>query len=357
MSAPGTKTPRTLALRMPLPRGGAASELLSLRSVLVCAALAVLTAAATFAALMLGEVTHTPAEVAETLFGGGSGSAELFIVQWRLPRAVSAAVFGAMLGMSGALFQCITRNPLGSPDVIGFTAGASVGGVAVVAFVGSGYYLIAGGALTGGFAVAAIIVLLARGGGVAGFRLVIAGIAVSAMLASLETWFVLSAELELAQVAALWSTGSLNGSSFSYGGPALIAGVILLLVTGLGLGRRLSLLDLGEDVSASLGASPERTRLLAIAAGVLLVGLVTAAAGPIAFVALAAPHIGRRLAGSAGTALAPSAFAGALLLSTADLAGQHAIPGQSYPVGLVTVAVGGVYLITLIVRENRKGTL
>ncbi|KOX07929.1 hypothetical protein ADL05_28050 [Nocardiopsis sp. NRRL B-16309] len=334
-----------------------ASGRVGVRAVLVCAGLVAATGAVVFASLMLGAVVYTPAEVALALFGDAPGSAELFVVEWRLPRALAAVVFGAMLGVAGALFQCVTRNPLGSPDIIGFTAGSSAGGVAVVAFVGSGYLLVAGGALMGGLAVAAIVLLLSRGGGVAGFRLVIVGIGLSAMLASLETWFVLTADLDLAQVAALWGVGSLNATSFEYTGTAMVAGLVALLATGAALGRRLGLLDLGEDVSASLGASPSHTRLGAVVAGVVLVAVVTAAAGPIAFVALAAPHIGRRLAGSTGVSLGPAACAGALMLASADLAAQHAVPEHSFPVGVATVAVGGVYLVTLLIHENRKGTL
>jgi len=351
-----------LVLRMRLPgsrrnRPRTLSGRLATREMLVWSALAALTAAVSFLALMLGEIDYSPAQVVQALLGGGSPAAELFVVQFRLPRAVCAVVFGAMLGVAGALFQGITRNPLGSPDIIGFTASASAGGVAMLAFVGSGYYLVAAGALGGGFVVAGLIVLLSRGGGVAGFRLVIAGIAISAMLASLQTWLVLSADLELAQVAALWSTGTLNGASFGYAGPALLGGVLTLLLAIPVLGPRLGMLDLGDDAAAALGLAPGRTRLLAIVTGVVLVALATSAAGPIAFVALAAPHVGRRLAGTAGTSLASSACAGAMVLASADLAAQHAVPGQSYPVGLVTVAVGGLYLISLIVQENRKGSL
>ncbi|MBE3000807.1 iron chelate uptake ABC transporter family permease subunit [Nocardiopsis sp. HNM0947] len=327
------------------------------RTVLVCAALLLATAAVTFAALLLGAVVHTPAEVVRALAGDAPPSVELFVVQWRLPRALAAVVFGALLGVAGALFQSITRNPLGSPDIIGFTAGSSAGGVAVLAFVGSSYLLVAAGALTGGLVVAAIVLLLSRGGGVAGFRLVIVGIGLSAMLTSLETWVVLTADIEQAQIAALWGAGSLNAVSFGYTGPAMVIGLVALIVTGVLLDRRLTLLELGEDVSASLGSDPGRTRLAAVLAGVVLVAVVTAAAGPISFVALAAPHVGRRLAGATGVCLAPAACTGALMLASADLAAQHAIPGHSFPVGVATVAVGGLYLVTLLIRENRKGAL
>ncbi|WP_155989237.1 iron chelate uptake ABC transporter family permease subunit [Nocardiopsis sp. CNT312] len=327
------------------------------RTVLVCAGLVSGTALVTLAALMLGSVVHTPAEVAGALFGDAAPAVELFVVEWRLPRAVAAAVFGAVLGVAGAIFQTVTRNPLGSPDIIGFTAGASAGGVAALAFVGSSFVTVAGGALTGGLLVALIVLALSRGGGVAGFRLVIVGIGLSAVLASLETWFLLVADLEVARAAALWGVGSLNGTSFEYTGPAMAAGLAAMLAAGVLLERRLGLLDLGEDMSASLGERASRTRLLAIGAGVLLIAIATAAAGPITFVALAAPHVGRRLAGSTGASLAPAACAGAFILSSADLAAQHAVPDKSFPVGVATVAVGGLYLITLLVRENRKGTL
>ncbi|MEV2275282.1 iron chelate uptake ABC transporter family permease subunit [Nocardiopsis sp. NPDC049922] len=327
------------------------------RTLLVCAGLLAMTAAVTLAALMLGTVVYSPGEVVRALFGEAEASAELFVVQWRLPRAVAAAVFGAALGVAGAYFQSVTRNPLGSPDIIGFSAGASAGGVAVVAYVGSGFALVAGGALLGGFAVAAIVLLLSRGGGVAGFRLIIVGIGLSAMLASLEAWFMLSADLAIAQAAALWGVGTLNGTSFEYTGPAMVIALVATLVSGVLLQRRLGLHDLGEDLSASLGVRASHTRLMAVVAGVLLVAVVIAAAGPIAFVALAAPHVGRGLAGSTGASLAPAACAGALILASADLAAQHAVPGHSFPVGVATVAVGGLYLVTLLVRENRKGTL
>ncbi|MFA3875747.1 FecCD family ABC transporter permease [Streptomyces sp. MMCC 100] len=327
------------------------------RSVAVCTALFALTAGVTLAALMLGKVNYSPVEVFRTLTGDGTRVSELFVTQWRLPRAVAAVVLGAMLGVAGALFQCITRNPLGSPDIIGFTAGASAGGVAVITFVGSGFAAVSGGALAGGLVVTLLVVLLSRGGGTAGFRLVIVGIGLNAMLVALETYLYLVADSDISQVAAVWGAGSLNAVSFSHTGPALVVGAVATLVVCAGLQRALPLFDLGEDVATALGVRPARLRLLLVLGGVVLVAVVTAAAGPISFVALAAPHVGRRLAGASGTALAPAACAGALILASADLVAQHAVPGVSLPVGVVTVAVGGLYLLTLLVRENRKGTL
>ncbi|WP_226354304.1 iron chelate uptake ABC transporter family permease subunit [Pseudonocardia sp. ICBG601] len=344
---------RVVAVRV----GPAVSGRMTVRSALVCATLVLLTVVVTGLALSLGQIVFSPAEVLSALAGQAPGRVELFVVEWRLPRAVAAVVFGAMLGVAGALFQTITRNPLGSPDIIGFTAGSSLAGTAAIVLVGSGFAVVAGGALVGGFAVAAAMVLLSRGGGAAGFRLVIAGIALNAMLVSTERWLVLVADLDDALAAGLWNAGTLNGTDFAFVGWALVLGGIAMALAVVLLGARLDLFDMGEDTSSALGGGPRRTRLYAIGAGVLLVALVTAAAGPIQFVALAAPHIGRRLAGSSGNALVPAACAGALLLAAADLAAQHLVPGQSYPVGVVTLVGGGLYLITLIVRENRKAAL
>lgn len=260
----------------------------------------------TVVALMLGEVIFSPVEVYQALTGNGSGSAELFVVKWRLPRAVAAAVFGAMLGLAGALFQVVTRNPLGSPDIIGFTAGASAGGVFMIAFVSSSYLAVTGGALAGGLVVALAVLVFSRGGGLSGFRLVIVGITMSATLNSLQTWLVLTANLDVALVAAVWGAGSLNGTSWGYTGPAMAAGALLMIVICVWLSRPVGLLELGEDTSAALGSAPARTRLLAIVAGVALVAIATAATGPIAFVALAAPHVGRRVTGASGSALVAS---------------------------------------------------
>lgn len=276
------RPPRQLTLRV-----GRFSARVSLTTLLVCLVQLVLALLVTLLALMHGQREYSAAEVWQTLLGQGSASMHLFIVEWRLPRAVAALLFGAMLGGAGAIFQTITRNPLGSPDIIGFTAGAYTGGIATILLVGSGYYLVSAGALLGGFATAVVVFLLAT----------------------------------------------------------------------IGVARPLAQLDLGEDQDHNLGARPELTRVLAMVVGVGLVAVPTAAAGPIAFIALAAPQIGRRLAGSPGTPIVPAMCTGALLLAAADYAAQHLTLGLKPPVGLVTVCIGGLYLIWLVLRENWKGTL
>ncbi|MEU8765821.1 iron chelate uptake ABC transporter family permease subunit [Streptomyces griseus] len=122
----------------------------------------------------------------------------------------------------------------------------------------------------------------------------------------------------------------------------------------LACGPALRRLELGDDTAAALGTRTERVRLVLVVLGVALIALVTAAAGPIAFIALAAPQIARRITRSASVALLPSAVLGGFLLALADLAGQRLFAPVQLPVGIVTVSIGGLYLVWLLVREARR---
>lgn len=267
------------------------------------------------------------------------------VLQWRLPRIVFALLFGAALGMSGAIFQALIRNPLGSPDLIGFSSGAHTGALVTLIVLQGGHFQVALGAIAGGLASAALVWLLARGQGLQGLRLVLIGIGFSALLAAFNTWLSLHAQLDAAMNAALWGAGSLNGLGWQKGLPAAaIAG--LALIAALGLQRRLNLLELGDASAASLGLDTPRLRRQLLLLGVVLSAAATAACGPISFIALCAPSIARRLRGG----LASSAGLGALLLLAADLLAQHAFAPRQLPAGLVTGCVGGIYLLVLLRR-------
>ncbi len=170
------------------------------------------------------------------------------VTEWRLPRALAAVAFGAALGASGALFQSVTRNPLASPDIIGFSTGSHTGALIVIVLIGGSYLQVAGGALAGGMATATLVYLLAWRNGVKGFRLIIVGIAVSAALGSFNIWLMLTADLEVALSAAVWGTGSLSAVSWDQTviGSAI---VVLLLVGTSTLTRGLRQLELGDDVA------------------------------------------------------------------------------------------------------------
>lgn len=323
------------------------------RTALVCAILTMLTVVATVWAIMLGAYPVSLPQIwAAVVNDPDAGFARTVVVDWRAPRAVAALIFGAALGASGAVFQSLTRNPLASPDIIGFSAGAYTGALIVIILIHGTYLQLAAGAIIGGIITAALVYLLAWRRGVQGFRLIIVGIGVSAMLGSFNMWLMLNAKLEVAMSAAVWGAGSLNGTSWDqvlYG--SILVLVILIAMAALTPG--LQQLELGDDAAKATGVRAEPLRLTIMVLGVALVGVVTAAAGPISFIALAAPQIARRITRSPGVPVAASAVTGALLLVAADLIAQHALP-VALPVGVVTVVIGGGYLVWLIVHEVRR---
>jgi iron complex transport system permease protein len=329
------------------------SARMSVRPLAVSVLLVLAALAVGVLALGTGEFTLTPGEVLRALAGEGTRAARLVVVEWRLPRVLLALLIGVALGLAGAVFQALTRNPLGSPDVIGFNMGAYTGVLVVTVFVGNGYYPVAGGALVGGLGTAVVVYLLAFKRGVQGFRLIIVGIAISAMLTSVNQWFITKVDLQAAFAAALWGQGSLNGLGWAQVAPvAAVVGVLCLVL--IAYGPRLALLEMGEDAAAALGVRVEATRLAYLLIGVALTAVATAAAGPISFVALAAPQLARRLTRTPGIALVPSAAMGAFLLMLSDWLAQRAFAPTQLPVGIVTVSVGGIYFDWLLVRQARR---
>lgn len=333
--------------------GGRISGRFDVRTVVVLVALAALALGVGLVALGVGDYAVSVPDVVRALVGETTSVVRMVVVDWRLPRVLLALLLGAALGVSGAIFQSITRNPLGSPDIIGFNTGAYTGALVVILLLGGSYYDIAAGAMVGGLVTAGLVYALAFRGGVQGFRLIIVGIGTSAVLASVNTWLIIKADLELAMSAAAWGAGSLNGSSWAQVGPVTIALGVLLPALVL-LGRRTGILEMGDDAAQALGIRTEPTRLAMLVVGVALTALVTAAAGPIAFISLAAPQLARRLTRSASVAMAPSAVLGALLLVVSDLAAQRAFAPTQLPVGVVTVSIGGCYLVWLLAREARR---
>ena len=317
--------------------------------------MALLLAAATCAlavvALTLGDYPLTVPQVLGA-FAGSGGFETTVVLEWRLPRVTAAVLFGAALALSGALFQTLTRNPLGSPDLIGFATGSYTGVIIVTVVLGTNVVTTTAGALLGGFATAILVYLLAYRRGIQGFRLIVVGIGVTATLHAVNTWLLLRAQDEVAMGAAIWGTGSLSLTSWADVAPA--AGV--LLVTAplvVRANRPLRQLELGDDAAAAHGVRVEPARLAIIGLGILLIALVTAVTGPIAFVALAAPQIARRLGAGPGIPLSHAAPTGAFLLLGADLVAQY-VPPNPVPVGVVTVVLGGVYLLSLLIREARR---
>ena len=288
--------------------------------------------------LRSGAVTLETSQVFAALMGDAPRSMTMVVTEWRLPRVLMALLIGAALGVSGAIFQSLMRNPLGSPDVMGFNTGAWSGVLA---------------AMVGGIITSLLVWLLAWRNGIDTFRLIIIGIGVRAMLVAFNTWLLLKASLETALTAGLWNAGSLNGLTWAKTSPSAPI-IILMLIAAALLVRRMRLLEMGDDTACALGVSVERSRLLMMLVAVVLTAAATALAGPISFIALVAPHIARRISGTARWGLTQAALCGALLLLAADLCAQQLFMPYQLPVGVVTVSLGGIYLIVLLIQESRK---
>lgn len=303
-------------------------------------------------ALALGDFPITFADIRAVVLGQAEPLIRTVILEWRLPRALAALVFGAALAVSGAIFQTMTRNPLASPDIMGLANGSYTGMIVSLLFLGPQWHLLVGGALFGGLMAAAVIYLLALRDGLQGFRFIMIGIGVSAMLASANTWLLLRIDLDVALMATAWGAGTLNGMSAAVLWPTGIC-ILALLCCVPAITGPLRQLSLGDDAAASSGAHVKRARIAAIAIAVGLVSAVTAVAGPIAFIALSAPQITRRLARNAEVPMLATALVGGVLLLASDIVAQHVIP-VPIPVGVVTVVLGGMYLVWLLIREARR---
>lgn len=336
------------AIAIRLPR---ISVVMSVRSLTVCSTLAAFTVFLALVSLTLGTHRVPLGDVIAAFAGTASKQTHMLVVGWRLPRALFAIACGIALAISGAIFQSLTRNPLGSPDIIGFSSGSYTGAIVVMLLLGSTRYLdIAAGAIVGGIVTAAAVYLLATvRGSVQSFRLIIMGIGVAALLSSLNSALLLSTSVDTAMLAAVWAAGSFNALGHDQLWP--MAAILLILITAVALlAPGLRQLELGDDAAYSLGLRANRLRALAVVVGVALTALVTATAGPISFVALAAPQIARRLVRGTGLLLGPSALTGAFCLLISDILAQRI----GTPVGVVTVSLGGAYLAWLLISEFRR---
>ncbi|WP_182085395.1 iron chelate uptake ABC transporter family permease subunit [Aureimonas sp. ME7] len=307
--------------------------------------------------LMLGEVMLSPVDLARGLVTG-EGPAALTIRVIRGPRALAALGAGAALGLSGAIFQTLLRNPLASPDIMGFTSGA---GLAVVVAVAFGLVLplplVAAG---GGLATAALVVALShrRGQALAPLTLILVGLGVGFTASAFASFLVLRLPVAEASEAQRWVSGSLAARRWSDVAQVwgIGAGLALLLAAQL---QGMKLLELGRDLATGLGLRAERALWGLVATGVLLAAAGVAVAGPIPFVALMAPPIGAMLTGARtpGARFAAAAGTGAAIVTLADLLARIAIPGIQLPVGVATGLLGAPYLLWRLSREMEGGRL
>ncbi|QWF80625.1 FecCD family ABC transporter permease [Amycolatopsis sp. CA-230715] len=321
------------------------------RSLFSIAALVLVMLAVGVLSIGTGEFQLSFGDVLKTLAGNGT-KAQYLVVTDRLPRALVGVLVGAALGLAGSVFQTLTRNPLGSPDIIGFTTGSATGGVATILVLGGSPVLIAGGALVGGLLTAGVVALFAAPRGLQSSRIVLLGIALSAVLAGINSYLLSRATTDGAGQATVWLVGNLAGRDWGYFAPLAVA-LLLLTPAVAALSRPLRMLEMGDDTSIGIGVPVQRVRPALFVLSVALVAVATAAAGPIPFVALCAPQLVKRLTRTPGPNLIASMCMGALLVVCADYAGQRLLAASLLPVGVVAAALGGLYLIFFLVTRRR----
>ena len=306
------------------------------------------------AAMLIGDYPLSVPDVLAAINGTNADYlANYFVRDIRLPRVLTALLVGAALGTSGGIFQSVSSNALGSPDIIGFTTGAATGALLQIIVFEAGPGSVAAGALIGGFATAFVVYVLAWRKGLAGYRLVLVGIGVSAVLQAVNSLLVVRASLSSAQTAAQWLAGSLNARGWVEVGLVGVS-VAVLAPLALWMSRALGAMVMGDDLATGLGVKVERTRLCMIAIGIALVSIATAATGPIAFVALAAPQIARKLTRGSGIGIGAAALMGAAIVLVGDVVAQRIFAPTQLPVGVVTGSLGGIYLIWLLVTEWKR---
>ncbi|MFD1149535.1 FecCD family ABC transporter permease [Saccharothrix hoggarensis] len=300
-------------------------------------------------------------QVFDVLLGGGPRGQRFIVLDLRLPRALTGVFVGAALGVSGAVFQSIARNPLASPDILGVTWGAGAGAVTVITFAGSlgavggvaGTVGVPLASLGGGLLAGLLVYGLAWRHGIEGFRLVLVGIGVSAVAGNFTHYLLTVGDVTDAARVMVWITGSLNGRGWEHVVPVGVA--LALLVPAVLVGARLlGALQFDDDTVRGLGVRVNGARTVLLLLAVLLAAVATAAAGPVAFVALASPQIALRLAGAATPPLLGSAVVGGLLVVVSDLVARLAFGGFELPVGVVTAVLGAPYLMYLLVRSRRE---
>ena len=289
-------------------------------------------------------------QVVQGLVGQLGGIEQMIVRDHRLPRILVAIGAGAAFGMAGAMFQAMLRNPLASPDVIGFTAGANFGALLAVVLTGS---MVLFGALMGGLATAGLVTVLAWHHGLQIGRIILVGIGVSLTLAAAADVLMSMTDEQVAADMARWLTGSLN--TRSYQDVSLIWGGLVLLLPVVGwLQFPLARMAMHDDIVIGLGLALSPLRLAITCTSVALVALAVSVAGPLPFVAFVAGPIARRLTGGGRPAVLTAACVGAIVTMAADLAARS-VPLIQLPAGVFTALVGAPVLLWLLAVQYRKG--
>lgn len=325
------------------------------RFILVTSSLALIAVALCCTMLMLGNTIYPVSDVVGVLMGEQVKGASFAVETIRFPRMVAGVFAGFAFGVAGHVFQTMLRNPLANPNVIGITAGSSAAAVFCIIVLQASNAVVSIASILGGLATVLIIFFLSKGSSFSIGRLILIGIGIQAMLNAVISYLLLIGQEHDIPTAMRWLSGSLNGASVEELYPLMLA-VLFFTPILIVFGKRLEMLELGEQAATSLGVDTNKTRLVLIISSVLMISLATAATGPIAFISFLAGPIAKRLVGVGFSSLIPAGLVGIILVLASDLIGQFAFVAR-YPVGVITGILGAPYLIYLLIRMNRKGDL
>lgn len=324
----------------------------SRRSVMAGVVLIVLLLAVFLLSLRLGAYGMPLSQIWAALIGQASDIHQMIVLDHRLPRILTALGAGTAFGLAGAMFQTMLRNPLASPDVIGFNAGASCGALTAIMVTGG---MVLPGALAGGLLAAILVTLLAWNNGLHPYRLILVGIGVSLTLSAFADLLMSRIDSQTAAEMAKWLVGTLNSRDWS-DVQLVWGGLVILLPVSLWLQFPLARLAMADDIAIGLGLSLTRMRLVVTVSGVALVALGVSVAGPLPFVAFVSGPIARRLVRGGRPALLAAAMVGALVTLLADTAARS-VPMVQLPAGIFTALIGAPVLMWLLFTQFKKGTL
>lgn len=309
----------------------------------------------------LGEMKISPLSVVQVLFGGGTDMERLVVQSFRVPRIIVALMVGMGLAVAGGLLQGMIRNPLASPDILGITGGAAVAVVGFLAlFSDEDNALLVSikwmpvAAFIGAAVVALLVYFLAWKNGVSPIRLVLIGIGISTLMQALTTLLMILGPIYRASQANIWITGTVHGSSWNEV-KILVPLILVLVFCAFVMARTVNIQELGDDIATGVGGHVQRQRFILLMISTALIGSSVAFAGGIGFVGLMAPHMARRLVGSAFGALLPvSALIGGILVMVADLIGRTLFSPLEVPAGVFTAAIGAPYFIYLLFKTRNQ---
>ncbi|MDO7485780.1 iron ABC transporter permease [Peribacillus frigoritolerans] len=308
--------------------------------------------------LNTGTLRLSPFKVIQTLFGYGDFKSSTILFEYRIPRILITMLAGVGLGISGAILQGLSRNPLADPGILGLHAGASFGLIIFVTYFHSldekASILIPLFTSLGGVLTAFLIVLLAydRYKGILPIRLILIGIAISAGFSAITLFLSLRLDEETYSFASRWLVGNVWGRDWIHV-IALFPWILILAPYAWFQSNTLNALTLGDDVAAGLGASVQKQRLLMLATAVGLSCASVAMAGGIGFIGLVAPHLARRLVGPLYQHFLPvSGLIGLIILVLADTIGRSIFQPNAIPAGIVVAAIGAPYFLYLLTKTK-----